>query len=89
MKRITAFLMALLMGLFILLNNCFQANAAALTAGVLYYLIQCCADILVGSGTVTQQQFNDMSTSEIFSTTKSALPGVNFSSLPKNHRSEK
>lgn len=76
--------MALLMGLFILLNNCFQANAAALTAGVLYYLIQCCADILVGSGTVTQQQFNDMSTSEIFSTTKSALPGVNFSSLPKN-----
>lgn len=76
--------MALLMGLFILLNNCFQANAAALTSGVLYYLIQCCADILVGSGTVTQQQFNDMSTSEIFSTTKSALPGVNFSSLPKN-----
>lgn len=76
--------MALLMGLFILLNNCFQANAAALTAGVLYYLIQACADILVGSGTVTQQQFNDMSTSDVLSTTKSAMPSIDFSALPKD-----
>lgn len=84
MKRITAFIMALLMGLFIMMNNCFKADAALMSSSLLAYLLQACAEILVGSGTVTQSQFNSMSTSEIFDTTKAAAPNIDFSALPKD-----
>lgn len=83
MKKIIALLLALMVSTTVIANS-FKANATALTASVLYYLIQCCADILVGSGTVTQQQFNEMNTSDILNTTKSAMPSIDFSSLPKD-----
>lgn len=76
--------MALLMGLFIMMNNCFKADAALISSSLLAYLLQTCAEILVGSGTVTQSQFNSMSTSEIFDTTKAAAPNIDFSALPKD-----
>lgn len=86
MKKIIAFLMALVMGLFIMMNNCFKADAALMSSSLLAYLLQACAEILVGSGTVTQSQFNSMSTTEIFDTTKVAAPNIDFSALPKDPR---
>lgn len=64
--------------------NTYKADAALMSSSLLAYLLQCCAEILVGSGTVTQQNFNKMSTSEIFDTTKAAAPNIDFSSLPKD-----
>ena len=77
--------MALMMGLFIMINNCFKAEAV-MTASLLTYLIQACQYIIVGSGAVSKSQFDKMSTSEIFETTKSVAPNVDFSSLPKDPR---
>ncbi len=77
--------MALLMGLIIMINNCFKAEAV-MTASLLTYLIQACQYIIVGSGAVSKSQFDKMSTSEIFETTKSVAPNVDFSSLPKDPR---
>ena len=57
-----------------------------MTASLLTYLIQACQYIIVGSGAVSKSQFDKMSTSEIFETTKSVAPNVDFSSLPKDPR---
>lgn len=68
-----------------MINNCFKAEAV-MTASLLTYLIQACQYIIVGSGAVSKSQFDKMSTSEIFETTKSVAPNVDFSSLPKDPR---
>ncbi len=67
-----------------MLHNCMQSYAAAVPASLLAYLIQACAEILVGSGTVTQSQFNDMTATEVFDTTKASAPNIDFSDLPKD-----
>lgn len=77
MKKITASLLALMVCTTIIANS-FKANAVAVPASLLAYLIQACAEVLVGSGTVTQQQFNDMSVTDVFDTTQSALPNIDL-----------
>lgn len=83
MKKIIAFLMALVMTTTVLFNT-YKADAALMSSSLLAYLLQCCAEILVGSGTVSQQDFKKMNSSEIFETTKSVAPNIDFSSLPKD-----
>ena len=83
MKKIIAFLMALVMTTTVLFNT-YKADAALMSSSLLAYLLQCCAEILVGSGTVSQQDLKKMNSSEIFETTKSVAPNIDFSSLPKD-----
>ena len=58
--------------------NSFKANAIAAPVSLLTYLIQACTEMLVGSGVYTQSQVNDMSTSDIFSNTKSVVPSIDW-----------
>lgn len=58
--------------------NAYKASAVAVPVSLLTYLIQACSEILVGSGTVTQSQFNDMSTSDKLSATQSVLPSIDW-----------
>ena len=83
MKKIIAFLMALVMTTTVFFNT-YKADAALMSSSLLAYLLQCCAEILVGSGTVSQQDLKKMNSSEIFETTKSVAPNIDFSSLPKD-----
>lgn len=80
MKKIIAFLMALVMTTTVFFNT-YKAHAMALPASLLTYLIECCAEVLVGSGTVSQQDFNSMNTSDIFDLTTQTLPGLSQSSF--------
>lgn len=77
MKKIIAFLMALMMTVSVMFNA-YKASAIAVPVSLLTYLIQACSEILVGSGTVTQSQFNDMSTSDKLSATQSILPSIDW-----------
>lgn len=77
MKKIIAFLMALMMTVSVMFNA-YKASAVAVPVSLLTYLIQACSEILVGSGTVTQSQFNDMSTSDKLSATQSILPSIDW-----------
>lgn len=77
MKKIIAFLMALMMTVSVMFNA-YKASAVAAPVSLLTYLIQACSEILVGSGTVTQSQFNDMSTSDKLSATQSILPSIDW-----------
>ncbi len=58
--------------------NAYKASAVAVPVSLLTYLIQACSEILVGSGTVTQSQFNDMSTSDKLNATQSVLPSIDW-----------
>lgn len=73
MKKIFAFLIALLIAINILSFNSIKANAVALPASVLSYLIEACYTLIVGSGTVSQSEFDSMNTSEVFDTTSSFI----------------
>lgn len=77
MKKIIAFIMALMMTVSVMFNA-YKASAVAAPVSLLTYLIQACSEILVGSGTVTQSQFNDMSTSDKLSATQSVLPSIDW-----------
>lgn len=77
MKKIIAFVMALMMTVSVMFNA-YKASAVAAPLSLLTYLIQACSEILVGSGTVTQSQFNDMSTSDKLSATQSILPSIDW-----------
>lgn len=77
MKKIIAFLMALMMTVSVMFNA-YKASAVAAPVSLLTYLIQACSEILVGSGTVTQSQFNDMNTSDKLSATQSVLPSIDW-----------
>lgn len=77
MKKIIAFIMALMMTVSVMFNA-YKASAVAAPLSLLTYLIQACSEILVGSGTVTQSQFNDMSTSDKLSATQSVLPSIDW-----------
>lgn len=77
MKKIIAFVMALMMTVSVMFNA-YKASAVAVPVSLLTYLIQACSEILVGSGTVTQSQFNDMSTSDKLSATQSILPSIDW-----------
>ncbi len=77
MKKIMAFLLALMVSTTVIANS-FKANAIAAPVSLLTYLIQACTEMLVGSGVYTQSQVNDMSTSDIFSNTKSVLPSIDW-----------
>lgn len=77
MKKIIAFVMALMMTVSVMFNA-YNASAVAAPLSLLTYLIQACSEILVGSGTVTQSQFNDMSTSDKLSATQSVLPSIDW-----------
>lgn len=61
-----------------LMFNSYKASAVAVPVSLLTYLIQACSEILVGSGTVTQSQFNDMSTSDKLNATQSVLPSIDW-----------
>ena len=80
MKKIIALLMALVMTMTIFFNT-YKVHAMALPASLLTYLIECCAEVLVGSGTVSQQDFNSMNTSDIFDLTTQTLPGLSHNSF--------
>lgn len=82
MKKIIAFLMALMMTVSVMFNA-YKASAVAVPVSLLTYLIQACSEILVGSGTVTQSQFNDMSTSDKLSATQSVLPSIDWEKTHK------
>ena len=69
--------MALMMTVSVMFNA-YNASAVAAPLSLLTYLIQACSEILVGSGTVTQSQFNDMSTSDKLSATQSVLPSIDW-----------
>lgn len=58
--------------------NAYKASAVVVPVSLLTYLIQACSEILVGSGTVTQSQFNDMSTPEKLNATQSVLPSIDW-----------
>lgn len=77
MKKIMAFLLALMVSTTVIANS-FKANAIAAPVSLLTYLIQACTEMLVGSGVYTQSQVNDMSTSDIFSNTKSVVPSIDW-----------
>lgn len=77
MKKIIALLLALMVSTTVIANS-FKANAIAAPVSLLTYLIQACTEMLVGSGVYTQSQVNDMSTSDIFSNTKSVLPSIDW-----------
>lgn len=77
MKKIIAFMMALMMTVTVMFNS-YKASAAAVPAGLLAYLLEACAEILVGSGSFTQSQLNDMSSSDILSQTQSVLPSIDW-----------
>lgn len=77
--------MALIMTASIMFNS-YKASAVALPVSVLTYLIEACCDILFGSGLYTQDQLNNMSTTDIFDATKTNLPNIDISSLPKDPR---
>lgn len=69
--------MAILITCTVMLNS-FKADAVAVPASLLAYLIQACAQVLVGSGAVAQNDFNKMSTSDVFDMTKQVAPSVNL-----------
>lgn len=77
MKKIIALLLALMVSTTVIANS-FKANAIAAPVSLLTYLIQACTEMLVGSGVYTQSQVNDMSTSDIFSNTKSVVPSIDW-----------
>lgn len=77
MKKIIAFLMALMMTASIMFNA-YKASAAAVPVSYLAYLIQAVTEMLVGSGTYTQAQINDMNTSELFETAKGVAPSIDW-----------
>ena len=58
--------------------NAYKASAVAVPAGYLAYLIEAVTEMLVGSGTCTQAQINDMNTSELFETAKGAAPNIDW-----------
>ena len=78
MKKIIAFVMALMMTVSVMFNA-YKASAVAVPAGYLAYLIEAVTEMLVGSGTCTQAQINDMNTSELFETAKCAAPSIDWS----------
>ena len=77
MKKIIAFLMALMMTA-TLMFNVYKASAVAVPAGYLAYLIEAVTEMLVGSGTCTQAQIRDMNTSELFETAKGVAPSIDW-----------
>ena len=77
MKKIIAFIMALTMTVSVMFNA-YKASAVAVPAGYLAYLIEAVTEMLVGSGTCTQAQINDMNTSELFETAKGAAPNIDW-----------
>lgn len=77
MKKIIAFMMALMMTVTVMFNA-YKASAVAVPVSYLYYLIQAVTEMLVGSGTCTQAQINDMNTSELFETAKGAAPSIDW-----------
>lgn len=83
MKRIIAFVMAMIISIFIMINNCYRAFAAAVPVTILAPLIEACVELIVGSGTVSQSQINQMSTTDIFDTTKSSLPNIDLNADAK------
>lgn len=82
MKRITAFIMALMMTA-TLMFNVYKASAVAVPVGYLAYLIEAVTEMLVGSGTCTQAQIRDMNTSELFETAKGVAPSIDWSKNSK------
>lgn len=77
MKKIIAFLIALMMTAS-LMFNVYKASAVAVPAGYLAYLIEAVTEMLVGSGTCTQVQIRDMNTSELFETAKGVAPSIDW-----------
>lgn len=77
MKKIIAFVMALMMTVSVMFNA-YKASAVAVPAGYLAYLIEAVTEMLVGSGTCTQAQINDMNTSELFETAKGVAPSIDW-----------
>lgn len=77
MKRIIAFMIALMMTA-TLMFNVYKASAVAVPAGYLAYLIEAVTEMLVGSGTCTQAQIRDMNTSELFETAKGVAPSIDW-----------
>nr|DAI62250.1 MAG TPA: hypothetical protein [Inoviridae sp.] len=77
MKKIIAFLMALVMTTTVLFNT-YKAHAMAVPVSYLTYLIQAVTEMLVGSGTCTQSQISDMNTSQLFETAKGAAPSIDW-----------
>ena len=77
MKKIIAFLIALMMTAS-LMFNVYKASAVAVPAGYLAYLIEAVTEMLVGSGTCTQAQIRDMNTSELFETAKGVAPSIDW-----------
>lgn len=77
MKKIIAFLMALVMTTTVFFNT-YKAHAMAVPVSYLAYLIQAVTEMLVGSGTCTQSQISDMNTSQLFETAKGAAPSIDW-----------
>lgn len=69
--------MALMMTVTVMFNA-YKASAVAVPVSYLYYLIQAVTEMLVGSGTCTQAQINDMNTSELFETAKGVAPSIDW-----------
>ena len=77
MKKIIAFLMALVMTTTVFFNT-YKAHAMAVPVSYLTYLIHAVTEMLVGSGTCTQSQISDMNTSQLFETAKGAAPSIDW-----------
>lgn len=73
MKKVLAFLLAVLIALGVMINNGIKANAVIAAPMFLTFIIEACESLLVGSGIVSQSQFNTMSTSDVFDTTSNAI----------------
>ena len=56
-----------------MINNGIKANAVIAAPMFLTFIIEACESLLVGSGIVAQNQFNTMSTTDVFDTTSSVI----------------
>lgn len=56
-----------------MINNGIKANAVIAAPMFLTMIIEACESLLVGSGIVAQNQFNTMSTTDVFDTTSSVI----------------
>lgn len=73
MKKVLAFLLAVLIALGVMINNGIKAHAVIAAPAMLTFIIEACEALLVGSGIVVQEQFDTMSTSDVFEKTSNTI----------------
>lgn len=85
MKKVLAFLLSVLIALGVMINNGIKANAVIAAPMFLTWILQACEALLIGSGTVTQTQFNNMSTTDVLDTSSGVIKQNPNITLPSDY----